>query len=438
MMVHEQQASDERETHNGGAANVKRYAAARILVVDDHKGIRTLIRKIVLVRLGCEVVLASSGEEALDKMAHAPFEVIITDMVMPGMHGIELIKRTRCAFPEVDIIVMTGYASEFPYVEVIKAGANDFINKPFPSLELEAKLVRLLEERRLRREHRMAQSKYRNLFERSMDGMVLIERDGHFITDANQAFCEMTGRNEEALASLSIAELMGEECSARFEHLLEVCALRGNGSMNDLTLFRPGGEEMVVDVSITFINEQPQEAIFLTFKDVTEKREIDRKLADAAQRDELTGLYNKRSFQNRIEWAVSQALQKESDFTLLAMDLDNFKACNDNYGHQVGDKILAAVGKVIRESVRADNADEGFRVGGDEFFVILHGARNKGSRLVAERMHEKFSRVEAFGATMSIGIAEYKRPMQPSELIGQADAALYKAKAKGKNTIHFA
>ena len=124
---------------------------------------------------------------------------------------------------------------------------------------------------------------------------------------------------------------------------------------------------MAVDISVTFIKEQSEEVVFLAFKDVTAKRGIDERLADAAQKDVLTGLYNKRSYQNRIEWVTSKARQKESDLALLVIDLDNFKKCNDTYGHQTGDKILQSVGRVIVKCIRGGDSDQGFRVGGDEF-----------------------------------------------------------------------
>ena len=154
--------------------------------------------------MGCSVSCATNGEEALELLVRSEYDVMITDMLMLGLHGLEFLEQTQSGYPEMDTIVMTGYASEFPYVEVTKAGANDFIDKPFPPAGLEAKLIRIMEDRKLRGEHDIAQSKYRNLFEISMDGMLVLDREKYRLTDANRVFCKLTDRNERALLGLSI------------------------------------------------------------------------------------------------------------------------------------------------------------------------------------------------------------------------------------------
>jgi diguanylate cyclase (GGDEF)-like protein len=116
------------------------------------------------------------------------------------------------------------------------------------------------------------------------------------------------------------------------------------------------------------------------------------------------------------------------------MDLDNFKQCNDTYGHQTGDEVLRTLGGIIRRSVRA-HTDEGFRFGGDEFAVILFGATAEVGGNIAERMRAEFVAGSTYGTTISIGVVQYARPKSASEFIGQADEALYAAKANGKNTI---
>lgn len=406
-----------------------------VLIAEDEAGIREAIAQIIETRLGCSMMCAVDGDAALREVeAHNP-DVLITDMVMPGLHGLELVRAVHEKSPRTSIIAMTGYPEDFPYVEVVQAGADDFIRKPFPAAELEAKLIRLFRERDISRAQRVAEVKYRSLFELSMDGMLLANAASHEILDANHSFRELSERASPTLIGQRLFEMFNDVDRIRMEQWLGICSHSGRGALADLTLLNPGGRKVHVDVTSTFIDLEFERIIFLSFKDVTEKVLIEHQLADAAQKDALTGLLNKRSFQNRLEAAIARARERSVPLALMFIDLDNFKACNDTHGHQAGDRLLTSMGEVISKSVRA-TSDDGFRLGGDEFAVILMGADRENSKYVAERMREEFQRIENFNTSMSIGVAQFDESLKAETFVRGADEALYKAKNAGKNTVH--
>jgi diguanylate cyclase (GGDEF)-like protein len=154
--------------------------------------------------------------------------------------------------------------------------------------------------------------------------------------------------------------------------------------------------------------------------------------ADRATRDPLTGLANRASFEERL----AQLFSRESAAGLLYLDLDDFKAVNDRHGHLVGDIVLAEVAR--RFSHFSLGAAEVFRIGGDEFAVIVTGTRGRLAleelaRDIAASMAEPISTVAGPVATgVSIGIAERGDAVTPAELIAAADAALYRAKSSGR------
>ena len=119
---------------------------ARILVVDDDPVVLDLLQGFV-TSFGHECVRAADGLAALDAMAAQSFEIVITDMVMPNMDGMELLREIKTRYPETDVIVVTGHPATFSFTDVIRAGAVDFIVKPFLKDELEAKINRVLRER---------------------------------------------------------------------------------------------------------------------------------------------------------------------------------------------------------------------------------------------------------------------------------------------------
>lgn len=127
------------------------FGPQRILVVDDERSVRELVAE-SLSYIGHHVTTAADGMDASEKLKNGPFDIVVTDMDMPRMDGMELIKHIRKYHPETDTIAITGHATRYRYVDVINAGAADFITKPFGLDKLEAKIRRLLRERYLRRE----------------------------------------------------------------------------------------------------------------------------------------------------------------------------------------------------------------------------------------------------------------------------------------------
>ena len=127
------------------------YGDEFVLVVDDEESVREPVVA-MLEHLGFKADSAVSGEEALEMLTQKPYTFLLTDIRMPGIDGLELIKRTKRSHPEICVIAMTGYSREFNYVEVINTGATDFVNKPFVIEELEAKIKRAIIERNIRQE----------------------------------------------------------------------------------------------------------------------------------------------------------------------------------------------------------------------------------------------------------------------------------------------
>jgi two-component system, cell cycle response regulator len=122
-----------------------------ILVVDDDQRVCEVLKEL-LGALQFPTASAPSGAEALNMLKDRPYTFLLADMKMPEMNGMELIRRSRENFPTVGVIAMTGYAEEFKYVDIINAGANDFVKKPIDIAELEAKIVRCIGERDLKKE----------------------------------------------------------------------------------------------------------------------------------------------------------------------------------------------------------------------------------------------------------------------------------------------
>jgi diguanylate cyclase (GGDEF)-like protein len=176
----------------------------------------------------------------------------------------------------------------------------------------------------------------------------------------------------------------------------------------------------------------------LNCRDTTERRTLERQLAHQAFHDSLTGLPNRALFMDRTERALARARRRKTAVAVLFMDLDNFKIVNDSLGHEAGDRLLVAVAESITGSVRPE--DTVARFGGDEFTVLLEDAESaeEATRVaarVARALRAPFSVAgqEVF-VTTSIGISlNRSAEEQPGDLLKNADLAMYRAKAKGKD-----
>src|SRR5438477_364300 len=164
------------------------------------------------------------------------------------------------------------------------------------------------------------------------------------------------------------------------------------------------------------------------------------RLSRQARTDSLTGLVNRRAFDDRLGRELETAGSFGYELTLVMCDLDNFKAINDRYGHLAGDEVLRAVGRVLSESVR--DRDIAARYGGEELALVLPGTPLIGGRRLSERIRRKLEELrvetadgETIVFTASFGAATFPTHAYAERLLAAADSALYEAKDAGRNRV---
>jgi diguanylate cyclase (GGDEF)-like protein len=173
-----------------------------------------------------------------------------------------------------------------------------------------------------------------------------------------------------------------------------------------------------------------QDQLSTLYADIIEKVRI----------DDLTGLFNRRSFDETIRSEISRYSRYSGVFSLIVSDIDGMKAINDRFGHLAGDEALREIGRVIRNSIRS--SDQAFRYGGDEFAILLPNTSRESAGNVAERVRKQIDSMVIIGHerfTISLGLATWPvNGRDVKEIIASADAALYQAKRNGGNRCHFA
>jgi len=197
---------------------------------------------------------------------------------------------------------------------------------------------------------------------------------------------------------------------------------------------RKDGSQRILSCDTTILGEKKGRIarLLCVAQDITQIREMERKLRNLSHTDYLTGLHNTRYFYKKIEEETQRSQRYKDPFSLLYIDIDNFKGCNDIHGHQTGDQVLQKFSKILNSQLR--KVDSAFRYGGEEFVVLLPQTREKEAREVTERIRRKVEQdlFPLYGITVSIGVAQYRAG---EDIVKQADQAMYRAKRQGKNKI---
>jgi diguanylate cyclase (GGDEF)-like protein/PAS domain S-box-containing protein len=264
-----------------------------------------------------------------------------------------------------------------------------------------------------------------------------IVQDGKF-QYVNSLFQEMTGYSElELLGQYSLNLVYPEDRETVREKAIE--SLKGNSSVPcEYRFVRKNGEIIWVLEKVTSAEYKGKQATLGSFMDITERKQLEQKLADMATHDPLTGLPNRLLLSDRLTVGLAQAQRNDTRLAVMMLDLDRFKTVNDTFGHLVGDELLKAAGERLMGIVR--KSDTVARMGGDEFVVLLlQIAKTEDAVKVAQKILVAFRKPFALNpyrvrTTTSIGIAIYPEDGEDVEtLFKNADTAMYWAKEQGRD-----
>ena len=292
-----------------------------------------------------------------------------------------------------------------------------------------------------------------SIYQNTPLALCVIDRQGQ-LTKANKAMGELLGQPEEKLVGQFLKTLMPEW------HLLfqqDFILLDGGEEIASKELFLYGRYFYIKPMPVYDAGGSVA-GISSAWMDITDRKLAEQQLARAnqtllqyAERDHLTGLFNRRYMDDRLSYEITRAQREGTSLSLCMADIDFFKRYNDTYGHPAGDQVLRAVADALRGGLRP--GDSVSRYGGEEFLVILPDTSAEGALAVAERLRERVMALEIVHETnpigsvltISLGVMSWDSPLSvcsiqstadiATELISCSDAALYRAKQQGRNRV---
>lgn len=288
----------------------------------------------------------------------------------------------------------------------------------------------------LERERAEQDARFRATFDAAPIGMALVAPDGRFLK-VNPALCELTGYSAVDLCVCTFADITHPDDLAKDLALVDdVLAGRRGHYVMEKRYLRADGSVIWVLLSVSLVRDGDGEPLYFIsqIQDIDERKRFEEELRAMAERDPLTGVRNRRGFEEDARRLVAHAHRHGEAGAILLVDLDDFKAVNDTHGHQVGDEILRAVARALTERVR--EADIVGRMGGDEFAVVLGHITPASADVVGEAMADSLRAITVdlpdaqLSVSASIGMTCFAEDSDESleVLLQRADEAMYRAK----------
>jgi diguanylate cyclase (GGDEF)-like protein/PAS domain S-box-containing protein len=275
----------------------------------------------------------------------------------------------------------------------------------------------------------------RSAFANAPMGVALTTPEG-VLVDVNPALTAMLGRTAEELYGLSVLDLIAPVAADLARKAHGMLGSQGGRPMRlETLLVRADGREIPVQVTASQVRESPdgQAAhLVLIVEDITERKALEAQLVHRSLHDQLTGLPNRFLFQDRLRHALNRGHRENTPTCVLIIDLDGFKAINDEMGHPMGDAVLVAFADRLRSVLRA--SDTAARLGGDEFSIVCENTEPADAEVLAERLRTSITeplslRGHAVPIGISIGIGSAPGGEEPDavyeRVVREADDAMY-------------
>lgn len=267
-------------------------------------------------------------------------------------------------------------------------------------------------------------------------GLLVVDRKSKIIF-SNETASNLLGYSKEELIGSQLHDRIHAHQTNPSQCPLCNAIVTGKIYSEDDVFMQKDGKLIDVHVNVSPIYKHLSiKGSVLVFNDISDRKRMERELYRLSFTDTLTGLYNRRFIQEMLLNAKNNFERYREDFSILIIDIDNFKSINDKYGHEMGDKVLIEIAEILNKSIRA--TDIASRWGGEEFLILLKNTNLDAAVLTGERIR---SRVESTKfenlnrVTVSIGVAFYNSSEEIRTLISRADNAMYEAKSLGKNLV---
>ena len=414
----------------------------------DAKVIREFLAGAGLESFGVEWVCLLS--DALDRLKRLQVATVILALSLPDSDGIETFDKVSIAAPRVPILILSGTEDEETAKEAMRRGAQDYLPKTNLNSYSLPRAVQTVIALKMAAEAQLSDRDRAEATLNSIGDAVLSTDMQGKITYLNAVAERMTGWGREDAYGRPLADVFQVINEATREPVRDPLkfAVQQDDTVSltkNTLLVRRDGLESAIEDSAAPIRDREGRVVgaVIVFRDVGMSQNLARKMTLVSQHDVLTEVPNRLLLNDRLRQAIEMAERYRKKFAVLFVDLDNLKPINDSLGHAIGDIVLQATAKRLRQALRA--TDTVSRHGGDEFVILLPETDSANHAfLVADKLLVAMAAPHTLGdrelvVTASIGISIYPDHGQDADgLVHSADIAMYNAKKSGGNSYRVA
>ena len=428
-----------------------------LLTIDDEESVRSSVAAF-FEDCGFTVLQACDGRDGIEKITAMRPDIVITDLRMPHVDGMQVVDAVKRLDDNLPIIVLSGTGILSDAIEALRRGAWDYLAKPVVDLvELELMVARCMERARLVQENRACHDnlellvrertaelhKLSTAVEQSANSVIITDVEG-IIEYVNPKFTRLTGYTpDEVIGKTPRILKSGKQLDTFYAEMWKTISAGQEWQGEFCNKDKDGREYWELCNIAPIKDESGAITHFVAIKeDISDRKQYEEKLYYQAHFDALTGLPNRYYFQNYLELQLGLIDTQSQYLTLMVLDIDNLKSVNDTFGHQFGDLLLKEIAH--RLEWVCGHACFVSRFVGDEFVVIPPLASDRDSAVsLAEKIRSAMNSVFVINGTdiittASIGVVTFPEDGECVEsLLKNAEAAMYKAKKDGRNTICF-
>ena len=420
----------------------------RILLIDDNLPDRVRYRRMLQRVTGdYEIVEAEDGLQGLKLLDVEPaFACVLLDQDLPDLQGLDVLEDIRERLNPPPVVMLTGEEDAAVSIEALRRGAADYLMKRRidedrllraiqGAIERNALAQRLRDnEQRLTRFYRLANQ--------TEDALFIVDAATARVTECNEA-----ARNRLQLVVTDSEVINQPAAFSSARQWQDFCArVLANGSASyEWNFLDAHGNAATIEILARCIEEEGTPYIVAVGRDISVRKVREQDLIERSLRDGLTGVWNRRAFDEHLVEYWREAARKQRPLAVIMIDVDQFKAYNDSVGHPAGDDCLRHVAHALRSGAPRDSSILA-RYGGEEFALLIEDADMESARATSERLRQAVialalphpsSDVSA-SITASIGAASRIPASEHDDmrtLVSAADAALYRAKQTGRNRV---
>ncbi|WP_109109338.1 diguanylate cyclase [Azospirillum sp. TSO35-2] len=420
-------------------------ATAILLVEDDDADARLVIRSLTPYARRSSVARATSLRDARAWLHRNACDVVLLDLSLPDSFGLETVARLHADVPSLPLVVLTGYDDDDFALDILAAGAQDYLVKGQTDGPLMWRAIQhAMARKRLEEQLRLSEERLQGIIGLAQDAILTTDENLN-ITLFNRAAESLFGYDADSILGRPLSLLIPERF--RIDHETHITAFSTSEMQAQVMtnrrevmgLTRDGGE-FPAEVSIAKLHHARGLLFTAVIRDVSERKRVESELRRMATTDPLTGLSNRRRFMELAETEMARLRRYGRPVSVLMLDIDRFKAINDHHGHAAGDQALVRLADVCRSELR--DTDHVGRLGGEEFAIILPETGLSSAVEVAERLRQRLALADmplaggSLRMTVSIGVAVCDGEDTSIErALGRADRAMYEAKTLGRNRV---